>query len=454
MENLKISVSGIRGIIGESLLPETITKWVSSFGNLIGGGKILIASDTRFSNIMVKPITIGSLLATGCKVNDIGIVPTPTLALMVKELDANGGICITASHNPNQWNGLKFFSSDGLYLKKSLLTDLQHRVINNYPNYSKWNEIGQLAIDNTALEIHIQKILSIPYINITGIKKEKFRVACDCFNGAGSIVVPKLLEELGCVVIKQIYPVDGILPDDSEPRSENLANLGKLVLENQCHLGIAVDPDCDRLVLVDDRGNPLGEELSLALAVKLVTSKRRGPVVANISTSLATYDVSNSNNCPFYVSAIGERNVIDKMQEVGAIIGGEGNGGIILPEVHLTRDALTGIALTLQHLLETKSSLSVLKDTLPSYYLQKQKLLISGDNFTRALSNLKKTYYDWELNAIDGYHFKKEKKWFHLRASNTEPIARLFVETPTKQESIKLVNEIQSYLYGIGVIDH
>lgn len=446
MERLQVSVSGIRGVIGDAFTPDVINQWVSSYATWLGGGKVVIGSDTRTSNELIKSICIGSLIATGCDVIDLGVVPTPSLALMIKEKKMSGGICITASHNPIEWNGLKFYTSQGLIINKLQLDELQEIVNNRGPRYAKWNNIGQKIISRDAIDIHINKILATSFINEEHIRQRRFRVACDCFHGAGGLIVPRLLEELGCIVFKHGCEMDGLFPGDPEPRSENLKKLGEIVRVNNCDLGVAVDPDVDRLALVDNLGTPLSEELTLALAVKLITSRHTGPVVANLSTSLVTYYAANHNNCPFYSSKIGEINVIEKMLEVGAIIGGEGNGGIILPDVHLTRDAVTGIALILQLLYESDTSLHGLKDTLPSYYLHKLKLSLTGCDVNALSIALKKKYSDWELDDIDGYRFSTGEKWFQVRVSNTEPIIRLFVETPTKEESLQLANDLQNYI--------
>ncbi|MFQ5864683.1 MAG: phosphoglucosamine mutase [bacterium] len=446
MERLQVSISGLRGIIGNTLTPEVINQWVSSYATWLGGGKVGIGSDTRTSNEMIKSICIGALVATGCDVIDLGVVPTPTLALMIKEKEMSGGICITASHNPIEWNGLKFYTSQGLILNQLQLNELQDIVSNKRPRYAQWKNIGQKIIGRDASEIHINKILATSFINKEHIRKRGFRVACDCFHGAGGLIVPRLLEELGCIIFKHGCEMDGLFPGDPEPRSENLKKLGEIVRVNNCDLGIAVDPDVDRLALVDENGIALTEELTLALAVKLITSKRAGPVVSNLSTSLVTFDAASVNRCPFYRSKIGEINVIEKMIEVGAIIGGEGNGGVILPDVHLVRDAVTGIALILQLLYESDRPLSGLKNTLPSYYLHKQKLSLVDIDMNALSLALSKKFPEWQISSHDGYRFSNERKWFQVRVSNTEPVIRLFVETPSKEESLQLAKELQNYI--------
>ena len=446
MEELQASISGIRGIVGKSLTPETINRWVTSYATWLGGSRVAVGYDTRTSNEFIKSICFGSLMAAGYTVVDLGVVPTPSLALLITEKKFSGGIAITASHNPIEWNGLKFYTPDGLILNKLQLNELQGIVSSQSSQYAKWDGIGNKITFKETYDIHIRKILETSFINKEEIFQRQFRVACDCFHGAGGLIVPKLLKELGCIVFEVGCEMDGLFPGDPEPRSKNLRKLGEVVRSNNCDLGVAVDPDVDRLALVDENGTPLTEELTLALATKLITSIQNGPVVANLSTSLVTSDVASENNSPFYFSQIGEINVVEKMIEVGAIIGGEGNGGIILPEVHLVRDAVTGIALILQLLSQLNSSLSKINKTFSYYYLHKQKISLHDIDFNKVCLIFAEKFSDWELNNIDGFRFSKNREWFQIRKSNTEPIIRLFVETPTKEESLNLANELQNFI--------
>jgi phosphomannomutase len=346
-----------------------------------------------------------------------------------------GGVSITASHNPIEWNGLKFFTSAGTVLNAPKFEELLKVYNERRFRYASWDGFHKVAAETDAVDIHIAKVLDCDFVSAEQIRGRGFRVACDCFHGAGGVAVPKLLEQLGCTVFSMGCEMDGVFQGDPEPRSENLKALGDLVRKNKCDLGIAVDPDVDRLALVDAEGEPVTEELTLALAIKLVTSHKRGPVVANLSTSLMSYDAAHSNGCEYFRSKIGEINVVDKMLEVGAVIGGEGNGGVILPDVQPGRDAITGIALVLQLMTEQQATLRALKESFPSYYLHKQKLPLTGIDLSNLSDVLKKHFSGWEFNESDGYHVSRDGQWFQLRASNTEPIIRLFVETTSRKDS-------------------
>jgi len=431
MSKLMVSVSGIRGIVGESLTPEIITDYTYAYSELIGSGKIIVGRDSRITGEMVNNIVTGVLLSKGIDVIDIGIVPTPTVQFTVKQLNAQGGIAISASHNPNEWNALKLLNGVGEFLtpdeNKILLTHL-----NKNKNYNSWNAIGKKHFYPEAVDKHIEAILSLDLIGVEKIKNRKFRVLLDCVNGAGVYSVPKLLEKFGCEIIKFNCDTNGIFPRLPEPLPENLIETFEMVKRNNVDLGIVVDPDVDRLVLITEKGEPFGEELTITQCVKYVLSRMKGNVVVNLSTTRAVEDVAKEFNCTLYRSPVGEANVVKKMKEVNAIIGGEGSGGVIFPALHFGRDALVGIALTLQHLCENDISISELKSNLPDYHISKKKieLTISPDE---ALSELINKYSDYQINTDDGLRIDFEDYWVHLRKSNTEPIIRILAEAKTKE---------------------
>lgn len=442
MSVLMVSVSGIRGIIGNGLEPETIVKHTSAFGDFIGGGKIVIGRDGRISGEMVRNIIVGTLQAKGIDIIDLGICPTPTVLLMVRELNANGGIVITASHNPNEWNALKLVNSKGLFLSPE--ENIELRKLENTGNFSyvPWDKLGKISFQD-GIKTHIDKILGIKYLDINALQKRKFKVLVDCVNGAGSYCVPNLLKTLGCDVIEINCEKNGIFPRLPEPIPQNLVDTIKAVKENNVDLGIVVDPDADRLVLLTETGEPFVEENTIAQVTKFILSKQKGNVVVNLSTTRAVRDIVEQAGCNLYLSPVGEANVVKKMLEVNAVIGGEGSGGVIFPEANFCRDALVGIALTLQHLLEFGGTASELKKTLPEYHIVKRKFEIHGKDGNAILANLKKEFSNYQINDEDGLRIDTDEYWINFRKSNTEPIIRITCEAKSENKANEI---IESYL--------
>lgn len=440
MCSLMISISGIRGIIGESLTLEIIVKFTSAYSEFIKNGKIILGRDARISGEMVKNITIGTLLSKGIDVVDIGICPTPTVQFSVNKLNANGGIAITASHNPNEWNALKLLNQTGQFMSpeenKELLKILE---LANF-SYNKWNELGTLTYNYNAIETHIEAVLNLKYINVEEIRKRRFKVLVDCVNGAGVYAIPQLLKLFGCEVIELNCEKNGIFPRLPEPIPENLIDTMKAVKENNVDLGIVVDPDVDRLVLITEKGEPFSEENTITQAVKFILSKEKGNVAVNLSTTRAVDDVATEHNCKVFRSPVGEANVVKKMKEVNAIIGGEGSGGVIYPALHYGRDALVGIAITLQHLLEFGKPISELKESLPKYFIAKKKIDILNSNPDKIINELISKYNDKNINTDDGLRIDFDDHWVHFRKSNTEPIIRCIVEAKSEQKAEKYIN--------------
>jgi len=433
-----VSISGLRGEIGSTLTPDIIQKYTLAFGKYMQGGKVIVGRDSRVSGDYVASIVKGNLIASGCDVIDIGIVPTPTVQLEIEHHKAAGGIAITASHNPIQWNGLKFMGADGRFLSPAKAEKVYRMADENQKELKPWQELGKIAFDDQAINRHIQKVLDISYLDVEAIRTRKFKVAVDTVNGAGGVIIPQLLEELGCEVIAINQETNGRFAHTPEPLPENLKQLSEAVRQNGADLGFAVDPDVDRCAIVDNSGQPIGEEYTLVLAAKLVFSKEMGRMVVNMSTSRASEDIAKYYNCMFERSKVGEINVAEKMAEIEAIIGGEGNGGVILPEVHLGRDAPVAVALTLQHLLEFGGTLQQLVATLPQYVMLKQKVNIEGLDPDDLLSKMIEKYKDQPVNLLDGVKIDFEDSWVHLRKSNTEPIIRVISEAPTKEQAEKL----------------
>ncbi len=436
MSKLMVSVSGIRGVVGETLTPEVITNYTYAYSEFIQKGKVIVGRDSRITGEMVKNIVAGVLLSKGLEVVDIGIVPTPTVQFTVKDQKAQGGIAISASHNPNEWNALKLLNGTGEFLSPD-----ENKILINFldkqKSYNSWERIGKRTEYFEAIDKHIEAILNLEIINVEKIKERKFKVLLDCVNGAGVYSVPKLLALLGCDVIEFNCDKSGIFPRLPEPLPENLIDTFKVVKNNNVDLGIVVDPDVDRLVLITEKGEPFGEENTIAQCVKYVLSKIKGNVVINLSTTRAVEDIAKDFNCNVFRAPVGEANVVKKMKEVDAIIGGEGSGGVIFPAIHYGRDALVGIALTLQNLCENKITISELKESLPQYFISKKKIELTKSP-DEVVNQLIEKYSENQINTDDGLRIDFEDYWVHLRKSNTEPIIRILAEAKTKDMAEKI----------------
>ncbi|MEP0861649.1 MAG: phosphoglucosamine mutase [Ignavibacterium sp.] len=432
MPTLMVSISGIRGIVGDGLTPEVIVKYTSAYADFIKQGKVIVGRDARITGEMVSKIVVGTLLAKGLDVIDIGIVPTPTVQFTVKTLEAQGGIAITASHNPNEWNALKLLNSTGQFMSpeehEEMKTYLSKEVL-----YESWQKVGRYAEHFEAIDNHIESILKLNLINVDKIKSKNFKVLLDCVNGAGVYSVPRLLDKL-CVEFIQINcDKTGIFPRLPEPLPENLIETMKAVKESKVDLGIVVDPDVDRLVLITDEGEPFGEENTITQVEKFILSKTPGNVVVNLSTTRAVEDVAKEFGCKVFRSPVGEANVVKRMKEVDAVIGGEGSGGVIYPSLHYGRDALVGIALTLQHLAEKDTTLSDLKRSLPEYFIAKKKIELQNVSPDEIINNLLFKFKNQKINTEDGLRIDFADHWVHLRKSNTEPIIRIIVEAKNRE---------------------
>jgi phosphomannomutase len=475
---LMISISGIRGVVGESLTPETIVKYASAYALYCNRGHIIVGRDGRITGKNVLDIVTSTLLQMGCDVIDLGICPTPTVSLAIEKLKAAGGISITASHNPMIWNGLKFFTSTGLFLDADENREFW-RLTEQPTKYVSWDKQGKHTLQETFLDEHVREVLSLSYIDIGKIRARKFKVVLDCVNSAGGIIVPRLLEKLGCEIIPIHCEMTGIFGHTPEPIPENLTSLCAQVREQHADIGIAVDPDVDRLVLINEKGEPFGEEYTIASCTKFILGKisdqnlsrtQRGisaslrqsqiapahnagsplrsdnppslKVVINLSTTRAVEDIAKQYGASTLRTPVGEINVAKKMKEVGAVIGGEGSGGVILPKVHLGRDAIVGIVLVLQHLTEFGGTLSELKAALPQYCITKGKVDLGTLNPDAILKQLMADHSVSDtINTDDGLKIDFPESWVHLRKSNTEPIIRIIAEAHTKAEADELVKK-------------
>ena len=439
-DSLIIGVSGVRGIVGETLTPEFLSRMATAFGSYVLGGKVVVGRDTRPSGEMIKNLVIGGLLSAGCTVIDLDICTTPSCQITIEELKADGGIMITGSHNPAEWNALKFFSPDGIFLDSEQGKEVLDIYYRSDFIKARYDQIKPVIRDNSVIEKHIGRILK--EFDLKTISKRKFKVVLDSCNGAGSVITPILLEKLGCEVIKLYCEPTGKFPHNPEPVPSNLKDLSYKVLEVQADIGFAQDSDADRLAIVSEKGEILGEENSIALAVKYILNKKKGPVVINMSTTRAVDDIANEYGCNVIKTPIGEVNVVEKMRKVGAVIGGEGNGGIIYPAVHYGRDSLVGIAIVLQYMAETGKRISELASEIPKYYIEKRKIECSKKVAVKLIEKLQKKYKNEKIDLSDGIRVDYSDSWVHVRRSGTEPVVRIITESKSKKKATELNNEI------------
>ena len=441
-EGLMVSVSGIRGRVGEALTPEVVAGFAAGFGAWARsrgkGRSIVVGRDSRVSGPMFHRATLAALQSVGCDVIDVGLAPTPTIQLAVEHHHAAGGLAITASHNPIEWNALKFIGPSGLFLDASEAAAMRAVAQGSFAR-ATWDELGQVTIDEGAISRHIDLVLALDFIDVDAIRARRFRVALDCARGAGGAIIPALLERLGCDVTAINLETDGRFPRPPEPVAANLGDLEQLVLRAGADIGLATDPDVDRLALVSNEGKAIGEDWTLALAARLALRYRRGPVVANLSTSRVVDDVAEEAGTTVLRAPVGEVNVAVRMREEGAAIGGEGNGGVILSELHLGRDAPVAVALILQMLLEDDASLSQILASFPSYSIVKDKIDRPEASLEAVYTSLRGEFPDAEADDVDGLRLSWSDRWVHVRPSGTEPIVRVIAEAPSEIEARGLV---------------
>lgn len=438
-----ISVSGVRGIVGEAFTPEIVGRFSAAFAAFTGKGTVVVGSDTRTSNYMFKYAAFSGLLSGGCEVIDVGVCPTPSVQLMVEKLKADGGIVITGSHNPAEWNALKFIRSDGLFLYPEEGKILLKIYNKGKMERVKWDKIRKVRKDNTAIENHLDKVLQT--IDREKIKSKKFKVALDACNGAGALISPELLRRLGCEVIELNFRPDGIFAHPPEPIASNLTQLSQLVKSQKADIGFAHDADADRVAIVTEKGRILPEDYSLLLATKFTLISKKGLVVTNLSTTRALDEVAEQFNCPIKRTKIGDIHVSRCMKEEKAVIGGEGNGGVILPQIHYARDGIAAIVLLLEYLAETSESISKLASNLPNYYIVKRKLKANRVDFSLLKTRLKKEFKGAKFNFLDGIKVDLNKSWIHIRHSGTEPVIRIITEAKTKREAEDLYKLASSF---------
>ena len=443
------SISGIRGLVDEDLKNDSIIKYANALNEFFPEGVIYAGRDSRPSGEDIVQAMIDELIMLGRTVIYCGIVPTPTVQYMVHISEAVGGFIITASHNPIEWNGIKFLREDSTFFHKSDCEKLFNLADNfNAPaTYPK--EKGMLWEEKNAIYKHTVSCSSLQCIDLNKIRSKKFKVVVDAVNGAGALALPAMLDMLGCEVIKLDCEPNGVFNRGTEPLPENLKTLSQNVIQNNADVGFAVDPDADRLAVVDENGTPLGEEYSLVLAADGYINflkVEKEIFVSNLSTSLALDKLASSKKCQVIRSAVGEINVVNKMNELGANLGGEGNGGVILRECHLGRDSLVAVTMVLNRMAQSENKLSVIHQSLPQYKIVKDKVRIDGVNVEEFLDRVDSIFQDGEKNTIDGLKITWDDKWVHLRGSNTEPIIRIYAEALSEEIATQLIKKVKNQI--------
>lgn len=454
------SISGIRGTIGgiagENLSPFDIVLFTSAYCEFIktrsqkNNPCIVIGRDARVSGEMLSNLVCGTAVACGVDIIDVGLSTTPTVEMAVTDSSSDGGIILTASHNPAEWNALKLLNEQGEFLSAGDGKRIIELIENHDFHYAGVTELGKYMYDEDYLTSHIEKILRLPLVNTDAIKKAGFRVAIDCVNSSGGVAIPELLDALGVQLVDEIYcEPNGDFPHNPEPLPEHLGELSNLVRENKADVGFVVDPDVDRLAIMSENGEVFGEEYTLVAVADYVLRHKKGNTVSNMSSSMALKDITEKAGGNYFASAVGEVNVVEKMKECEAVIGGEGNGGVIYPELHYGRDALVGIALFLSHLATSGMKCSELRKTYPQYHISKNKIELGGGlDVDKILENVKNKYAEQEIQTTDGVKIIFGKEWVHLRKSNTEPIIRIYSESGSRQSADKLAEKIMKDIKG------
>jgi len=454
------SISGIRGTIGGSpsknLTPLDVVRFTTAYGQWLsennkGPLTVVTGRDARISGPMVHSLVNQTLLGMGINVIDLGLSTTPTVAVAVPWEKANGGIILTASHNPKEWNALKLLNADGEFINATAGAKVLEYAEKEAFNYAEVDHLGTLKERSDYIEKHIEATLAIDHVNLEGIRKQKFKVVVDGVNSSGGIAIPELLNALNIEVVKIHCEPNGHFPHNPEPLKENLTDLCNAVIEHKSNFGIAVDPDVDRLVFVDEKGELFGEEYTLVACADYILSKTPGATVSNLSSTRALADLTQKHGCSYTASAVGEVNVVTEMKAVQAVIGGEGNGGIIYPPLHYGRDALVGVVLFLSLLVERKVTVSKLRAAYPSYFMSKNKIkLKEGMDVDLLLDQIRERYAKERISTIDGVKIDFDAAWVHLRKSNTEPIIRIYTEAKSELKAVELANrfvkEINSLL--------
>ena len=458
------SISGIRGTIGgkvgDNLTPVDAVKFASAYGTWLKNYldpsnlrddklKVVVGRDARISGPMIHNLVVNTLIGLGIDVIDLGLSTTPTVEVAVPLEKADGGIILTASHNPKQWNALKLLNEKGEFLNGAEGEKILQIAEAEAFDFSDVDSLGSITDNDAYMDIHIDEVLNLPLVDIEVVKAAKFKVVVDGVNSSGGIIIPKLLEQMGVEVVKLYCEPNGHFPHNPEPLKEHLTDISELVVKEKAHLGIVVDPDVDRLAFICEDGEMFGEEYTLVACADYVLSKTPGNTVSNMSSSRALRDVTSNHNGNYEASAVGEVNVVELMKKNQAIIGGEGNGGIIYPELHYGRDSLVGVALFLTHLANKKMSVSALRASYPEYYMSKNKIELTPQiDVDAILVAMTEKYKNEDITTIDGVKIDFANEWVHLRKSNTEPIIRIYTEAPSQSQAdalaLRIIDEIKA----------
>ena len=450
------SISGIRGTIGgrpgESLTPIDVVKFTAAFGSILSEKKstvkIVVGRDGRISGNMVNSLVTNTLIGLGIDVIDIGLSTTPTVELATKLEGASGGIIITASHNPKEWNALKLLNSEGEFIDAAIGAEVLRRANELAIDFSSVEKLGSITTNESYLQKHINLVLNYPLVNANAIAKKKYKIVVDCINSTGALVVPQLLQKLGATVIVLNGEVNGKFAHNPEPIPQHLTALSNEVVKQKADFGIAVDPDVDRLCFVCEDGSMFGEEYTLVAVADYILANNKGNTVSNMSSTKALKEITLKNGGEYFPSAVGEVNVVSKMKEVNAVIGGEGNGGIIVPDFHYGRDALIGIVLFLSHFADYPKGLKSFRGNYPDYFISKNKIELQQDLDVQGIfDKIQKKYKNNPINTEDGLKIEFENDWVHLRTSNTEPIIRIYAEsnfeTTANNIAMRLMEDIR-----------
>lgn len=447
------SISGIRGTIGgktgEGLSPIDVVKFTAAYALWLKEStsktklKVVVGRDARISGPMVQNLVIGTLMGCGVDVVNLELATTPTVEVAVTMENADGGIILTASHNPKQWNALKLLNGKGEFLSDADGKRILAIADSDAYLFAEVDDLGSVTSSNEYDQKHIDAVLALPCVDVAAIRKASFKVVVDAVNSVGGVVIPALLEQLGVEVVKLYCEPNGRFPHNPEPLPEHLTEIASLVVKEKAHMGIVVDPDVDRLAFVCEDGSMFGEEYTLVAVSDYLLSQKKGNVVSNLSSSRALKDIAIKHGVEYFASAVGEVNVVAKMKEVGAVIGGEGNGGVIYPEIHYGRDALVGVAIFLTHLAKSGLSCKAMRASYPNYFISKNKIeLTPAIDVDAVLEKVKAKYSQHQINSIDGVRIDIENRWVHLRKSNTEPIIRIYSEAPTSTAADELAGQI------------
>lgn len=447
------SISGIRGTIGgnpgENLTPIDAVKFAAAYGTWLKHDRtkdtyrVVVGRDARISGSMIQELVMNTLIGLGIHVIDLGLSTTPTVEIAVPMEHADGGIILTASHNPKQWNALKLLNNKGEFLDGAAGEKILEIAESEAMTFAEVDDLGKITVNDAYIDLHIEEVLDLELVDVDAIKAAKFKVVVDGVNSTGGIAIPRLLDRLGVIPVELYCEPNGEFPHNPEPLKEHLGDICELVVKEKADFGIVVDPDVDRLAFIDETGEMFGEEYTLVACADYVLSEHKGNTVSNLSSSRALRDITRKHGGHYFASAVGEVNVVQKMKDEKAVIGGEGNGGIIYPASHYGRDSLVGTALFLTHLAKGSMTVSELKASYPPYFMSKQKIQLTPDlDVDALLGTMASKYKNEDISTIDGVKIDFENHWVHLRKSNTEPIIRIYTEAGTQEQADQVANEM------------